>query len=234
MLNITLTDGRQFQLETVSPVALKNEGTYGNGSIDWEDEGLHLYEIAAQIGIEGALAALVNGQLSPMTAFIKRDSTLQYVMADDETGKAMIHRTALFLLAYGIKSLATPCKRVKGTVDNGLVYYDFVVEGNQFSAEALKDAESAILSAISSNYPVGSRKFPYFKSKKELLATGETYLLDYIDEHDDYGPVVMQVMNNFADLDQGLLLGDLSILKAVHLTQEPQDGFCRVYATVEL
>ena len=95
MLNITLTDGRQFQLETVSPVALKNEGTYGNGSIDWEDEGLYLYDIAAQIGIEGALAALVDGQLTPLTVFIKKDCTLQYVMADDEIGKALKDLTAL-------------------------------------------------------------------------------------------------------------------------------------------
>ena len=233
MLNITLTDGRQFQLETISPVALKNEGTYGNGSIDWEDEGLYLYDIAAQIGIEDALAALVNDQLMPMTSFIKKDCTLQYVMADDETGKAMIDRTALFLLAYGIKSLDKPCKRIKGTVDNGAVYYDFAVEGASFTAEELQQAEAIIAEAIQANYPMGSRKFPYFKSKKELIATGETYVLDYIDAHDDYGPVVMQVMNNFADLDQGLLLGDLSILKAVHLTQELQDGICRIYATVE-
>ena len=233
MLNITLTDGRQFQLETISPVALKNEGTYGNGSIDWEDEGLYLYDIATQIGIEGALAALVNNQLMPMTSFIKKDCTLQYVMADDETGKAMIDRTALFLLAYGIKSLDKPCKRIKGTVDNGAVYYDFAVEGASFTAEELQQAEAIIAEAIQANYPMGSRKFPYFKSKKELIATGETYVLDYIDAHDDYGPVVMQVMNNFADLDQGLLLGDLSILKAVHLTQELQDGICRIYATIE-
>lgn len=233
MLNITLTDGRQFQLETISPVALKNEGTYGNGSIDWEDEGLYLYDIAAQIGIEGALAALVNDQLMPMTSFIKKDCTLQYVMTNDETGKAMIDRTALFLLAYGIKSLSKPCKRIKGTVDNGAVYYDFAVEGTSFTTEELLQAEAMIAEAIQANYPMVSRKFPYFKSKKELLAAGETYILDYIDAHDDYGPVVMQVMNNFADLDQGLLLGDLSILKAVHLTQEMQDGICRIYATVE-
>ena len=234
MLNITLTDGRQFQLETVSPVALKNEGTYGNGSIDWEDEGLYLYDIAAQIGIEGALAALVDDQLTPLTVFIKKDCTLQYVMADDEIGKAMIDRTALFLLAYGIKSLDKPCKRVKGTVADGNVFYDFAVDGGAFTNDELQQAEAHIAQAIAANYPMGCRKFPYFKSKKELLSQGETYILDYIDEHDDYGPVVMQVMNNFADLDQGLLLGDLTLLKAVHLTQETQGNICRIAASVEL
>ncbi len=234
MLNITLTDGRQFQLETVSPVALKNEGTYGNGSIDWEDEGLYLYDIAAQIGIEGALAALVDGHLTPMNVFIKKDCTLEYVMANDETGKAMIDHTALFLLAYGIKSLAKSSKRVKGIVENGQIYYDFIIDGNRFTEEELRQAEAAITNAIQANYAINRRKFPYFTSKKELLNAGEIYMLEYIDKHDDYGPVVMQVMNSFADLDQGLLLGDLSILKAVHLTQETQDNICRVYAKVEL
>lgn len=233
MLNIQLTDGRQFQLETVSPVALKNEGTYGNGSIDWEDEGLYLYDIATQIGVEGALAALVNGQLMPMSTFIKKDCTLQYVMAEDAAGKAMIDRTALFLLAYGIKSLPAASKRIKGTVtEDGQIYYDFIVEGGAFAAEALQQAEAQIADAISKNYPVGSRKFPYFSSKKELLNAGETHILAYIDEHDDYGPVVMQVMDNFADLDQGLLLSDLSILKGIQLTQETKGDICRVSAAV--
>ena len=234
MLHIALTDGRTFELETVSPVALKNEGTYGNGSIDWEDEGLYLYDIAAQIGIQNALAALVNGQLMPLSTFIKKDCTLQYVMADDEAGKAMINRTALFLTAYGINSLAKPCKRIKGNIENNTVYYDFELPENESFADAdLAKAEQAISDAITQNYAIGRRKFPYYTSKKELLSQGETYISDYIDAHDDYGPVVMQVMNNFADPDQGLLLGDLSILKAVHLTQEQNGNTVRIFASVE-
>lgn len=235
MLHITLTDGRTFELETVSPVALKNEGTYGNGSIDWEDEGLYLYDIAEQIGVTGALAALVNGQLTPLNVFIKKDCTLQYVMADDEAGKAMINRTALFLTAYGIKSLEKPCKRIKGKVENNTVYYDFELQENSFFTETdLAQAEQAIANAIAQNYAIGRRKFPYYTAKKELLNQGETYLLSYIDANDDYGPIVMQVMNNFADPEQGLLLNDLSILKAVHLTQKLQDGVCRIYANTIL
>lgn len=234
MLHITLTDGRQFQLETVSPVALKNEGTYGNGSIDWEDEGLYLFDIAAQIGVENALAALVNGELLPMNTFEKKDCTLEYVMADSEIGKSMIDRTVLFLIAYGIKSLGKACKRVEGRIESGKIYYDFIPEDSAFTAEELQQAERAIAQAISANYPVGCRKFPYYTSKKELLAQGETYLLDYIDLHDDYGPVSMQVMDNFADLDKGLLLGDLSILKKVQLTQELNGDVCRISANVTL
>lgn len=234
MLHITLTDGRQFQLETVSPVALKNEGTYGNGSIDWEDEGLYLFDIAAQIGVENALAALVNGELLPMNTFVKKDCTLEYVMANDEIGKGMIDRTVLFLTAYGIKSLNKTCKRIEGRIEDDRVYYDFAAEGGAFTAEELQQAEHAIAQAISANYSAGCRKFPYYTSKKELLAQGETYILEYIDLHDDYGPVSMQVMDNFADLDQGLLLGNLSILKEVQLTQELIDDIYRVYATAKL
>ena len=117
-----------------------------------------------------------------------------------------------------------------GTLLTGL----FAVDGGAFTNDELQQAEAHIAQAIVANYPMGCRKFPYFKSKKELLSQGETYILDYIDDHDDYGPVVMQVMNNFADLDQGLLLGDLALLKAIHLTQETQSDICRVTASVEL
>lgn len=235
MLHIQLTDGREFQLETISPVALKNEGTYGNGSIDWEDEGLYLYDIAAQIGVKDALAAFVNGELVSLNTFIKRDSTLQYVMAEDEAGKAMIDRTTLFLLAYGIKSLERSSKRVQGVVENGTVYYDFLLEGTPlFSAEELQQAETYIAKAIDANYPAGSRKFPYYSSKKELLNAGETYLLQYIDAHDDYGPVVMQVMEHFADPDHGLMLSDFSILEKIHLTQTQVGESCRISATAVL
>lgn len=235
MLHVQLTNGQAFQLETISPVALKNEGTYGNGSIDWEDEGLYLYDIAAKIGVKDALAALVNGQLLPLNTFIKRDCTLQYVMAEDEIGKDMIDRTALFLLAYGIKSLGRSTKRVQGVVENGTIYYDFILDNAAlFSAEELQQAEQHIANAIAANYPVGSRKFPYYSSKKELLHAGETYLLQYIDAHDDYGPVVMQVMEHFADPDHGLMLSDFSVLKNIHLTQTKVGECCRVSATVEL
>lgn len=235
MLHVQLTNGQQFQLETVSPVALKNEGTYGNGSIDWEDEGLYLYDIAAQIGIKNALAALVDGQLTPLSTFIKKDCTLEYVMTEDEIGKAMIDRTALFLLAYGIKSLNRSSKRVQGVVENGTIYYDFLLEDTVlFSAEELLQAEQYISKAIEENYPAGSRKFPYYSSKKELLNAGESYLLQYIDAHDDYGPVVMQVMEHFADPDHGLMLSDFSVLKGIHLTQTQVGEFCRVSAHIAL
>ena len=59
-------------------------------------------------------------------------------MANDETGKAMIDHTALFLLAYGIKSLAKSSKRVKGIVENGQIYYDFIIDGNRFTEEELQ------------------------------------------------------------------------------------------------
>ena len=58
--------------------------------------------------------------------------------------------------------------------------------------------------------------------------------MEYIDEHDDYGAIAMQTMNGFTDLDQGFLLGDLSIIKNITLTQATEGNLCRVFANVTI
>lgn len=59
MLKITMNE-KEYLLQKKDNVQLKNEGTYGNGSIDWGARGLYLYEIAEQLNVKHPIAALVK------------------------------------------------------------------------------------------------------------------------------------------------------------------------------
>ena len=128
MLNISLQNGVRYQLEKRDNVRIKNEGTYGNGSIDWTARGLSLFEIAEQIGISNVIAGQMEGELCSLDTFVTNDCDVKFITMDDTEGKKMLRRTAIFLLTYAVKkAMPAGIQRLGGNMQSAFcISTDFI------------------------------------------------------------------------------------------------------------
>ena len=92
--------GQIYQMEPCDNVILKNEGTYGNGSIDWAPRGLFLHQIAAQLGINQPVAAEIDNKIMPLDMYITKDCEVNFITLNDTEGLMILRRTGIFLLNY--------------------------------------------------------------------------------------------------------------------------------------
>lgn len=233
MLEVTLLpQGEVVKLATRSAVQLvSGRGTYGNGSIDWEQEGLKITEIMAQLPQtpEDVLAAWVDGQVLPLDAFISRDCTLAWVMTSDADGQAMLRRTAVFLLAYGLTSLQRGYQRLGGGITEDGAYYDFLTPAGGIAETDLADCQRAVAQAVAGNESIVTKKVPYYEAIKHFAQLNETDILRRIEENDDGGAVSLQVLGKFAELDGGFLVRDLQKLQGFQVTGWERTGeSCRL------
>jgi len=237
MINIMLKDGKQYKFVASESVELVHgRGSYGNGSIDWIKEQILLAEIAKQISQKNALAAEVDGKLLPLDACITSNCVVDFITTADQQGQEMIQRTGIFFLAYGFSLLPKKLQRLGGGIEQNKIYYDFVLLDDEVLTDNdLKLVEKIILQLLDEPQTIRLCKLPYFQIVKRLADLSEFYMIRYIDEHDDGGPVEMNVSGDFYELSQGLLLHDVSIIKMVKLLglKKTEIGY-RVYAEVWL
>lgn len=237
MINITLKNGMQYSFATSESVKLVHgRGTYGNGSIDWIKEQISLAEIAKQIGQKDALAAEVDGKLLPLNTSTTSDCVIDFITAADQRGQEMIQCTGMFYLAYGFSLLPKKLQRLGGGMEQNKIYYDFALPGDEVLTDGdLKLTEEIILNLLDDAQPIRLCKLPYFQVVKRLTDLSEFYMIRYINEHDDGGPVEMNVSGDFYELSQGLLLYDASIIKMIKMLglEKTEIGY-RVYAEVWL
>lgn len=235
MINVMLKSGEQYSFIKRNSVELVHgRGTYGNGSIDWEKEQISLAEIAQQTNQEGVLAAEVNGRLLPLEATITKDCVINFITSADPQGQEIIHRTGMFFLAYGFSLIPKKLQRLGGGVEQDKIYYDFVLPKDEvLTNDDLKAAEAVILQLLKNSRTIMLRKLPYFTVIKNLSALSEDYMIRSIVEHDDGGPVEMNVSGDFYELSHGLLLRDASIIRMIKLLglERTEMGY-RVYAEV--
>ena len=233
MLEVTLSQGKVYQLPTRSPVQLvSGRGTYGNGSIDWEQEGLTIAEIIAQVpdAPEGILAALVNGRLLEVERFVSHNCIIEWVTAADELGRAMLTRSGIFLLAYGLSSLHRGYQRLGGGLrEAGLCYYDFLPPADGVSEQDLAACRRAVAQAVASGEPIKAKKLAYYPAVDYFEQLGEADILRRIEENDDGGAVSVQMWQDFAELDTGMLVKDLRWLEQFQVLSLEQAGaVCRL------
>ena len=209
-----------YKLVKKNNVVLKNEGTYGNGSIDWGARGLFLSDIAQQIGVFQPLAAQIDNIMYPLNSFITNDCTVDFISLDDREGMQMLHRTGRYLLNYAVKQiLHDDVQRIGGGIQSAFVIYgDFILQlGEKITAVELLQIQKCLDETVKQNIVINSRKLPYYSTVKELINAGEHHLVRVIEENDDNGPVQVYKMGEYYDLDNGILLSSLEIIKQIKI-----------------
>ena len=227
---------KEYLLQKKDNVQLKNEGTYGNGSIDWGARGLYLYDIAQQVGIECAIAANVNHELCPMDTFIKQNCKVDFITLADNEGEKILMRTGEFLLAYGAKKVyGSELQKVGNYVDRQrIIYTEFVLsETKNISETELTAIRQNIEDILCSDKTIQRKILPYYAAMRKLKDVNEHYLMEQIDEQDDGGPVLVNVLGGYFALNTGLLLPDLHLIKELKLLRVERTAMrCRIYAEI--
>ena len=208
MLNVCLQNGVQYQLEKKDNVRLKNEGTYGNGSIDWAAQGLHLSEIAEQIGVSNVIAAKIEGELCSLDTFVTKDCTIKFITLDDIEGKEMLRRTAIFLLTYAVKkAMPAGIQRLGSNMQSAFcVSADFILPVKMQVTDINLEHIQKQLDIVLANEPkIITKKMAYYTALRLLEKEREYYQIKQLELNDDGGPVPTYMLDEYFDLDTGLL-----------------------------
>ncbi len=235
MLNVEI-DGNSYKLATKPSLELvAGRGTYGNGSIDWGKEGLSLAEIAHLTGKAASLAAEINGQCLPLTQLITDDCKIRFITENDIEGEQLIYRTGIYLLAYGTAISHNGYIRKGGGIKEKEIYYDFIIDKYTPSKINLSLIEETINEVLCSEKRILPKKYPFYDAVELFTRQQEWWILKQIQNRDDGGPVSLQMLDTFAEIDSGFMLYELKKMKNVKpLYVDYAEKVCRVYGEILL
>lgn len=237
MLHITLPNNRKYSFETHRPSnMLIDFGTYGNGSIDWRPEGLHLYEIAEQLHIVQPLAGEIDGSLFPMNTFITQDCRVKFITSETAVGRKILKATGIFLLAYAAKQIMPhQLQRLRGAMLSTSTFcYDFIVNDNYNITDAeIADMQNYLDNLLTSTVFIKKKYEPYYQIRKQFQQLNEPYLIQRIDENDNGGPVAVYRINDFAEPMDDFLIGNLDMIQQIRIMQV-ENGLTRCRISAEI
>lgn len=199
MLTITIEGGETYSMEAHIPMGRVNgEGdNYGNGHIDWNPDGLFLYEIIEKIEEEPkdpVVGAWREGQFLPMNYFVCRDCTLKLETVSDEYGRKMWLETAELLTGYVMQTLYPAFQKINSATPMQLAYV--VEQAKETEALDLKDLNEALSKLIDENtVSVETHLINPMKLIRKLEGQGQKNLAYTLYGTDCGEPILVHEMN---------------------------------------
>lgn len=200
MINVTLKDNVIKQYECSTSVADITK-----------DISMGLFRVAT--------SCLIDGKLADLRTILDKDCTLSILTFDDAAGKKTFWHTASHVLAQAVKRLYPNAKLAIGpAIDNGF-YYDIDCE-KPFTTDDLAKIEKAMKEIIKEKPAIERFELSPEDAIKLMEEQGEIYKVELIKEHADNGEnISFYKQGDFVDLCAGPHLMDVSMLKAIKLTQ---------------
>lgn len=205
------------------------------------ENGTTPYEIVKGFGggfFKQVCACKIDGEVYDLRTPINNDCTLDFLTFDDPDGKKTFWHTASHVLAQAVKRLYPNAKCAIGpAIDTGF-YYDFDVE-KPFSQEDLDKITAEMKKIVKSKIKLEKFELSPQDAIKKLEEMNEPYKVELCKEHADKNePISFYQQDEFVDLCAGPHLMDVSVLKAVALTNctgaywrgdSNNHQLCRVY-----
>ena len=205
------------------------------------ENGTTPYEIVKGFGggfFKQVCACKIDGEVYDLRTPINNDCTLDFLTFDDPDGKKAFWHTASHVLAQAVKRLYPNAKCAIGpAIDTGF-YYDFDVE-KPFSQEDLDKITAEMKKIVKSKIKLEKFELSPQDAIKKLEEMNEPYKVELCKEHADKNePISFYQQDEFVDLCAGPHLMDVSVLKAVALTNctgaywrgdSNNHQLCRVY-----
>lgn len=205
------------------------------------ENGTTPYEIVKGFGggfFKQVCACKIDGEVYDLRTPINNDCTLDFLTFDDPDGKKAFWHTASHVLAQAVKRLYPNVKCAIGpAIDTGF-YYDFDVE-KPFSQEDLDKITAEMKKIVKSKIKLEKFELSPQDAIKKLEEMNEPYKVELCKEHADKNePISFYQQDEFVDLCAGPHLMDVSVLKAVALTNctgaywrgdSNNHQLCRVY-----
>ena len=212
-----------------------------DGSIREVEENISAAEVIKGIGMglyKAACCVKIDGVVCDLRTVLTKDCTLDFLTFDDPDGKKAFWHTASHVLAQAVKRLYPNAKCAIGpAIDTGF-YYDFDVE-KPFSQEDLDKITAEMKKIVKRKIKLEKFELSPQDAIKKLEEMNEPYKVELCKEHADKNePISFYQQDEFIDLCAGPHLMDVSVLKAVALTNctgaywrgdSNNHQLCRVY-----
>ena len=185
------------------------------------DENITPAEIAKSIGMglyKSVCCARVDGKAVDLRTPLTSDCRVDLLTFDDPDGKKTFWHTASHVLAQAVKRLYPDAKCAIGpAIDNGF-YYDFDVK-KPFSQDDLEKIKAEMKKIVKSGVELERFELSPDEAIKKLEEINEPYKVELVKEHADNGEkITFYKQDDFTDLCAGPHLMNVSVLKAVELT----------------
>lgn len=185
------------------------------------DENITPAEIAKSIGMglyKSVCCARVDGKVVDLRTPLTSDCRVELLTFDDPDGKKTFWHTASHVLAQAVKRLYPDAKCAIGpAIDNGF-YYDFDVK-KPFSQDDLEKIKAEMKKIVKSGVELERFELSPDEAIKKLEEMNEPYKVELVKEHADNGEkITFYKQDDFTDLCAGPHLMNVSVLKAVELT----------------
>lgn len=184
-------------------------------------EALSAYEAAKSIGAglaKSACAAKIDGTVCDLRTVISKDSTLDILTFDDETGKKAFWHTASHILAQAVKRLYPNVKLAIGPSIDGGFYYDFDVI-KPFNSEDLEKIEAEMKKIVKEALEITCFTLSPEEAVDFISGQNEEYKVELCKEHADKGESIsFYKQDEFTDLCAGPHLMNTETVKAFKLT----------------
>ncbi|NFD30348.1 threonine--tRNA ligase [Clostridium botulinum] len=197
MIKITLKDGKVMEFE----------------------EGIKISDIAMKISpalYKKALAAKIDGETVDLMTELHKDSSLEILTFEDETGKWALRHTGSHMLAQAVKRLYPEVKLAIGpAIDTGF-YYDFEADFT-FTPEMLEKIEAEIKKIIKENHKLERFELPREEAIKLMKEKNEDYKVELIEDLPEGEVISFYKQGDFTDLCAGPHVPSTGKVKSVKL-----------------
>lgn len=180
------------------------KATLPDGSIKEIENGSTVFELAQQIGIslaKAALAAKVNGELVDLSAKIDSDVSVEIITAKSQQGLEIMRHSCSHVMAEAICSIWPKAKLVYGPVVEDGFYYDIDIDETIRPTDFAK-IEKKMAYIAKTNVPFIRKEM----SRREALdkMAGDKYKIDNINRADgDIMTFYSHGKGGFEDLCRG-------------------------------
>jgi len=193
--------------------------TLKDGSVREYPQGTTVMEITRDISpglAKNALAAIVNGRKTDLTANVNDDSTLEIITFESEQGPDVYRHSSAHVMAQAVKRLFPGVRFGIGPAIADGFYYDFDVP-ESFTPEDLVRIEKEMEKIIREDHPFERFEVSREEALKMFADAGEDYKVELIRDLPEDAVISCYRQGDFVDLCAGPHVPSTGRVKAVKL-----------------
>jgi threonyl-tRNA synthetase len=192
--------------------------TFQDGSQQTFPKGITIGEVLKSFGkgVNGAIAALLNGRPVDLSRTLETDASLSPVPADSPEGLDILRHSASHIMAQAVRTLFPEAKVAIGPAIESGFYYDFEVE-RPFTQEDLEKIETVMAEIVGKKLPFHRKVLSREDAIQRFESAREKYKVELIESFED-PTVSLYEQGDFVDLCRGPHIPNTGYLKAYKLT----------------
>ncbi len=171
--------------------------------------------LAARLGFESVVAAVIDGRPRDLATPVDADARVEFATFDDPVGREVYWHSTSHLMAQAVKQLFPEAKLAIGPPIEDGFYYDFDI-GRPFSPEDLERIEAQMRKLAGARQPIERVEIPRDEVLRQFAAQGEMYKLELLNDIADVR-VSFYRQDGFQDMCRGPHLPNTGLIHVVKL-----------------